>query len=433
MTRLLQPSLTAGEISPSLYARVDTARYSTGLKRCRNFIVRPYGGVENRCGTEFIAASMSAGGKPWRLIPFVYSTEISYVIELGDRYAAFYANGAPIRTTAAEQAAWDAGTNYLIASLVSYGGDVWRAKTSNIGHVPAPGSSYWVQDDRLTVLTPYTADEIWDVRYTQSADILYLVHGNRVPRELRRLTATSFQLALYDNTEGPFRDLNTDESMVMASSGAVGNVTITCNKSIFTADAVGALVYLETKNMGQIKPWVVGDRSVSVGDLRRSDGKTYRATTVPAFGAGGWSETGNRQPIHDDGRAWDGSGDSRTNGSQTWNVGIEWEYLDAGYGIAEITSITSGTAARAIVQKRFPAQVVGSAPAAAQTWTFAGDGGTVYSIPGALDGRYEVLIDGVSVASNPYYQPPPATGGPGGGGGNHSSGGGVRTTGSQIP
>ena len=45
-SRLMQPTLTAGEVSPSLHARVDINRYAAGLKRCRNFIVRPYGGAE---------------------------------------------------------------------------------------------------------------------------------------------------------------------------------------------------------------------------------------------------------------------------------------------------------------------------------------------------------------------------------------------------
>ena len=45
---IIQPSFTSGELSPSLYGRVDFARYYTGLKTCRNYIIRQYGGVVNR-------------------------------------------------------------------------------------------------------------------------------------------------------------------------------------------------------------------------------------------------------------------------------------------------------------------------------------------------------------------------------------------------
>ena len=35
---LVQPSLAGGEISPSLYGRIDLEKYQTSLRRCRNFI-----------------------------------------------------------------------------------------------------------------------------------------------------------------------------------------------------------------------------------------------------------------------------------------------------------------------------------------------------------------------------------------------------------
>ena len=45
-TSLIQPSFAGGEVSPSLYGRVDLEKYQTSLRRCRNFIVRQYGGRE---------------------------------------------------------------------------------------------------------------------------------------------------------------------------------------------------------------------------------------------------------------------------------------------------------------------------------------------------------------------------------------------------
>jgi len=54
MAKISQPSFSAGEVSPSVYGRVDLARFYTALRTCRNFIVRQYGGVMNRPGTEFV-------------------------------------------------------------------------------------------------------------------------------------------------------------------------------------------------------------------------------------------------------------------------------------------------------------------------------------------------------------------------------------------
>lgn len=53
----IQPSFAGGEIGPSLYGRIDMAKYQVALRKCDNFIVRQYGGVENRPGTRFVGAA----------------------------------------------------------------------------------------------------------------------------------------------------------------------------------------------------------------------------------------------------------------------------------------------------------------------------------------------------------------------------------------
>lgn len=50
----IQPSFAGGEIGPSLYGRIDMSKYQVALRKCDNFIVRQYGGVENRPGTRFV-------------------------------------------------------------------------------------------------------------------------------------------------------------------------------------------------------------------------------------------------------------------------------------------------------------------------------------------------------------------------------------------
>ena len=67
---IIQPSFAAGELSPSLYARVDLAKYHVGCAMARNFFVDYRGGVSTRPGTEFIAqANPSASGAPI-ILPF---------------------------------------------------------------------------------------------------------------------------------------------------------------------------------------------------------------------------------------------------------------------------------------------------------------------------------------------------------------------------
>lgn len=406
--KLLQPTMTAGEVSPELFGRVDINRYGAGLRRCRNFVVRPYGGVETRAGLRFVARAPTPVVGSHRLLPFVFADGVSYLLVFGDKFLRFVSSGAEVVPVAPDYAS---GTTYALNGYTTSGGLRYRSlQAANTGNAPATSPSWWVRDDGLQIATPWSISDIRSLRYTQSADVMYLVDGIHAPRTLSRTAANVFVLETYKPKEGPFRALNADESVVVAASAVMGTVTLTANADIFTANAVGSLFYLEPKNLGKVKPWVVGDRGITVGTLRRNDGKTYKAVTVP--GGGAWTETGNQPPIHEDGRAWDGAGTSKTNGADTWYVGVEWEYQDGGFGVVEITSVTNSKVAVGTVTKRLPASVVGGVGTPGNTWNLTGDGTTrTFAIAGAGYGVFAVTIGGVPVQSDPNYQPPPPAGG----------------------
>ena len=84
MATLSQRSFSGGEISPSLYARVDFNKYQTSLRQCRNFIVQKHGGVANRPGTKLVG-EVKDSTKKVRLIPFVFNRDQTYVLEFGEK------------------------------------------------------------------------------------------------------------------------------------------------------------------------------------------------------------------------------------------------------------------------------------------------------------------------------------------------------------
>lgn len=332
-----QTSFSGGELSPALYARVDLARWQNSLRTGLNFITLPYGGQVNRPGTQYVETVQDVG-YAGRLIPFEYNDEITYVISLINEAAFFYTNGAPL--------------------------------LDGMG-------------DHVYIVTPWTTADLPFLRFTQSADVLYVVHPDHAPRTISRLTATSFELGEFDHVNGPFQTLNARNFVYARVSAGVGSVQILANDNIFAAGDVGRLFYAERRDLVNIKPWTQGERGIAVGDKRRSDSKTYRAVTVPTGGGSSWTETGSFKPIHEFGRAWDGGADVRTNGSQTWIVGIEWEYLDSGYGIAEITLVTSAAEVSATVLRPFPEEIIGSAGTIFDTYVHVGDGSTVsFSVAG---------------------------------------------------
>jgi len=77
----LVTSWSAGELSPKMYGRVDLDAFFKGAKTIENFFVLPQGPLTKRPGTVHLG---STKGGTARLIPFVVSDDVSYLLELGN-------------------------------------------------------------------------------------------------------------------------------------------------------------------------------------------------------------------------------------------------------------------------------------------------------------------------------------------------------------
>lgn len=136
-----QTSFTAGELAPSLHARIDLSKVQSGARRLKNMFVHAHGGISNRPGTKFVAP-VADETRFTRLIPFAFSTTQTYVLEF----------------------------SHLKLRIIRNGGVVVDPNTSEIAEVA----------------TPYTEEDLATLKYAQSADVLYLVHPNHAPRTLVR-------------------------------------------------------------------------------------------------------------------------------------------------------------------------------------------------------------------------------------------------------
>lgn len=158
--RAYQPSFTAGELSPALGARVDLAKYGSGLRKALNVFIHPHGGASNRAGLEFIR-EVKASANRARMIPFQFNTEQSYILEFGDEYFRVFRDG---------------------------------------GIVISDGSPY-------EVVTPYAHTELDELVFIQEADVMYICHPDHAPRKLSRLaddnwtmTTVTFQPSIQSPT-----------------------------------------------------------------------------------------------------------------------------------------------------------------------------------------------------------------------------------------
>lgn len=91
-----QNSLSAGELSPSLYGRQDLEKWHSGTSTCRNFFSSYRGGVVSRAGLAYVNTSKQQYPNPPRLIPFQFSLDQGYALEFGDHYLRFVYRGGYI-------------------------------------------------------------------------------------------------------------------------------------------------------------------------------------------------------------------------------------------------------------------------------------------------------------------------------------------------
>lgn len=227
MTTLSQKTFSSGEISPSLYARVDLTKYATGLRTCKNNIILRYGGASNRPGTEYINEA-SDSTKAIRLIPFIFNTDQTYVLEFGQLYMRVIKNGAQLRETGktitavtkADPCVVSAGGHgyttgdevYLsgIEGMTELNGRSFKINVlgandfeiqlmdgvdvDSTGYTTHSGTA-GISEKVYEIVTTYTAPDLSTLNYVQSADTLTLVHPSYAPAELTRTSDTAWALA----------------------------------------------------------------------------------------------------------------------------------------------------------------------------------------------------------------------------------------------
>ena len=218
IAQALKTTFSRGELTPKAHARVDLELYAGGAEKLLNWIPIAEGGIARRPGSRY-AGTVKQQNKPTRLIPFIYSSSQSYVIELGDGYMRFWSAGEQIKD----------GTQVV------------------------------------EIASPYTLTEIWHVQFVQSGNVLFLAHGNHRPRMLTRNSQVSWVLSIVDFIDGPFLQVNdTDTSL---SSGAAlkegTTTTVTAsstwginNNQGFLPTDVGR--HIRMKATGDPQLWVYG-------------------------------------------------------------------------------------------------------------------------------------------------------------------------------
>ena len=262
-----QTNFTAGELTPKLAGQVDFKKYNNGVEEMQNMTVFPQGGATRRYGTRFVA-EVKDSSKSTRIIPFEFNITQSYILELGDQYIRFYKDNGQI-TNASKNITGITQANPAVVTVSSHGysngDDVWingvvgmtqvngrrfriantTTNTFELQGVSSTGytayASAGTAADVFEIASPFTESQLYEIAFTQSADVMYLVHEDVSPRKLSRTGHTSWTMTEVDFKRGPYLDQNTTGT-TMTPSGTSGSVTITASSSTFVATDVGRLI-----------------------------------------------------------------------------------------------------------------------------------------------------------------------------------------------
>lgn len=216
--RILQTAFTAGEISNKVENRVDLDKYQYAILKGENALIHPCGPIYKRAGMEYVAKSSYANIGA-SLVPFSSGEETDYLLEVGHKYIRVFYDGAPVT----EPLKLPNGEDRL---------------DDNGNRIMVP----------ITIKTDFEVQDLPKLRFTQSADTLFISSGVYPVMKLSRHSHTDWRVEEY-KIDKPYFDESlgdaTEDCTLTPSATEGDDVIITSSEPIFDAGMVGAAIQLK--------------------------------------------------------------------------------------------------------------------------------------------------------------------------------------------
>tara|TARA_A100000171_G_scaffold30046_2_gene28274 strand:- start:7384 stop:10161 length:2778 start_codon:yes stop_codon:yes gene_type:complete len=307
-------SFVSGEFSAKLDGRTDFEKYASGCKTLENMLVHPQGAAARRVGTQFISEVKTSANKT-RLIPFEFSTTQTYMLEFGNTYIRFFkdkgqitesdktitgitqANPAVVTSNSHGYSNGDFVIITGVVGMTEVNGKTFKVadKTTNtfelqnVDGTDINSSSFTAYSSAGTankiyeITSPYLTAELFDIKFSQSADVMYITHPNHEVMKLSRTGHTSWTLAEVDFTDGPYLSENTTTTTLtpgQAGTGTGVNITASATTGINGGDGwlatdVGRIISF---NSGKAKITARTNSTVAVATITTAFANTDAKT-----------------------------------------------------------------------------------------------------------------------------------------------------------
>ncbi len=230
MTLIAQRTFTGGEVTPSVYPRVDVAKIATAVRTMRNFQIMRHGGARNRRAFQYLCP-VKDHSTAVRVIPFIYGSSLTanFALEFGHQYVRFiengyypsleafqdivsitsaaagvfectghgYSNGDDVvldgQTIPADlRSKWAAYRQFRVRNVTANtftleyrdGPDAGAALDTSAMNFGTYASGDLTVGRVLTLTSPYSSTDLFDLQYEQSGSTLTITHPSYRPREL---------------------------------------------------------------------------------------------------------------------------------------------------------------------------------------------------------------------------------------------------------
>lgn len=316
----IQTAFNAGEWSPRMGGRVDLPGWAAACETLLNFTVTAEGPASHRGGTYFVAATKDPLKKS-RLVAFRFSIVQAYILEFGDQYIRFYKDYGQI-----------------------------------LSGSPAAA---------VEIATPYLEADLAALRFTQSADTLYVLHSGYATAKLVRSSHVDWTLSSI-NFAPPATDEDgytpTGIALTLGATSGTG-VAVTAGASIFLAADVGRQIRLGINAAAGLAT------ITAVGSATGATVDVVNAFPSTSIAAGSWTLTGS--PVTGctpSAKAPIGATATLTLAAAGWRAIDVGRYVNVNGGFLRITEYSSGTSVKARILRALD-NATGTSEAAGGTWT----------------------------------------------------------------